>query len=74
MAIALLVTEGLPENFNEEANDDKKLSLQDIRARYRSYNSYTPNSKLTYIFLQSFDPFKTCCAFCLFDLGTPQRR
>lgn len=74
MAIALLVTEGLPENFNEEANDDKKLNLQDIRARYRSYNSYSSNSKLTYIFFQSFDPFKTCCTFCFFDLGTPKRR
>ncbi|RCI02228.1 RNA polymerase II mediator complex subunit, partial [Rhizopus stolonifer] len=32
MAIALLVTEGLPENMNEEFVDDgKKLSLQDIR-------------------------------------------
>lgn len=29
----MLVTEGLPENFNEEVHDDKKLTLQDIRAR-----------------------------------------
>lgn len=33
MAIALLVTEGLPENMGDEAIDSMKLSLQDIRAR-----------------------------------------
>jgi hypothetical protein len=33
MAIALLVTEGLPENMTEEVVDATKLSLQDIRAR-----------------------------------------
>jgi hypothetical protein len=32
MAIALLVTEGLPENMGEEVVDGMKLSLQDIRA------------------------------------------
>jgi hypothetical protein len=33
LAIALLVTEGLPDNTGDEVIDEMKLSLQDIRAR-----------------------------------------